>query len=332
MVGRDAANAAHPQLRKFGLKFSTLSPWALKEILDLSDAQETRFLAAYDATKAVLRQLGIFPVPKSQADERRALEVDELEEGWPKMTLPQLLYVAGGMTNKASGSAEEPWGRTPDEFQGRWNEIKRLIAQADPKNQISWRALMARLYRLHRLGIFDRPGVLEPDYAAMLQSGNVTVVDLSDLDSPAIRNLAIAQILQSLQRQRDESYAEGSAYGSSLPLAMLLIEEAHEFLSAERIRQMPVLFQQVARLARRGRKRWLGLGFITQLPQHLPDEVLALINNWVLHKVQDVNVINRLRRVIPAQPPGEAVVSFTHLKRPVTVSMDASPCRLRMVE
>lgn len=56
-----------------------------------------------------------------------------------------------------------------------------------------------------------------------------------------------------------------------------------------------------------------------------------------------MNVINRLRRVIPgvdeamwrsmpAQPPGEAIVSFPHLKRPVTVSMDASPCKLRMVE
>ena len=343
LVGRDAANPAHPQRREFGLKFSTLSPWALKEILDLSDAQETRFLAAYDVTKAVLRQLGIFPVPKSQADERRALEVDELEEGWPSMTLPHLLYVAGGMTNKSNGSTEEPWMRTPPEFQGRWDDIKRMIAQAAPKNQISWRALMARLYRLHRLGIFDQPGVAEPDYSAMLKSGNVTVVDLSDLDSPAIRNLAIAQILQSLQRHRDESYSRASEAGVSLPLAMILIEEAHEFLSAERIRQMPVLFQQVARLARRGRKRWLGLGFITQLPQHLPDEVLALINNWVLHKIHDVNVINRLRRVIPgvdeamwrsmpAQPPGEAIVSFTHLKRPVTVSMDASPCRLRMVE
>ena len=133
------------------------------------------------------------------------------------MTLPQLLYVAGAMTSKAAGSAEEPWGRTPDEFDGRWNEIKRVIAQADPKHQISWRALMARLYRLHRLGIFDRPGVAEPDYSEMLQSGNVTIVDLSDLDSPAIRNLAIAQILQSLQRHRDESYSRASDAGASLP-------------------------------------------------------------------------------------------------------------------
>src|SRR5205807_8376944 len=56
---------------------------------------------------------------------------------------------------------------------------------------------------------------------------------------------------------------------------MVIIEEAHEFLSDTRIKQMPILFQQVARIARRGRKRWLGLTFVTQLPQHLPDEVLG---------------------------------------------------------
>jgi hypothetical protein len=49
-----------------------------------------------------------------------------------------------------------------------------------------------------------------------------------------------------------------------------VIEEAHEFLSADRISKMPVLFEQVSRIAKRGRKRWLGLVFATQLPQHLP--------------------------------------------------------------
>jgi hypothetical protein len=36
----------------------------------------------------------------------------------------------------------------------------------------------------------------------------------------------------------------------------IFIEEAHGFLSAERIKQMPNLFDQVARIARRGRKRY----------------------------------------------------------------------------
>ena len=341
LVGRETANPNHPCCLPFTLRFSSLSPWALKEILDLTDAQETRFLQAYDVTKLVLRKLGIFPRRQTPNDEKEALEVDELESGWPHMTLQQLLYVASAMTNRASGKDEEPW-QTPSEFSGHWGEVKQLVAQAVPKNQTSWLALMARLYRLHRLGIFDLVGAAELDYSAMLTAGRVSIVDLSDLDSPAIRNLAIAQVLQGIQRQQDKAYAAPETR-DDLVLGMVLIEEAHEFLSTERIRQMPVLFQQVARLARRGRKRWLGLGFITQLPQHLPDEVFGLINNWVLHKIQDANVISRLRKVIPgvdeamwrampAQPPGEATISFTHLSRAVTVSMDAAPCRMRMVD
>jgi hypothetical protein len=54
----------------------------------------------------------------------------------------------------------------------------------------------------------------------------------------------------------------------------------------------PNLFYQVARIARRGRKRYLGLVFVTQLPSHLPDEVLGLVNNWILHKLTDIGVVN----------------------------------------
>jgi DNA helicase HerA-like ATPase len=106
---------------------------------------------------------------------------------------------------------------------------------------------------------------------------------------------------------------------------------------------MPVLFEQVARIARRGRKRWLGLVFITQLPQHLPDEVLGLVNNWVLHKISDAGTVARLRRsiggieeglwgLLPGLAPGQAVVSFTSLTRPLTVAVDATPCRLLLIE
>src|SRR5690554_3194594 len=101
----------------------------------------------------------------------------------------------------------------------------------------------------------------------------------------------------------------------------IFIEEAHEFLSVDRIRQMPNLFEQVARIARRGRKRYLGLVFITQLPNHLPDEVLGLINNWVLHKITDTTIVQRLRKVVPGVTdatwkslpnlaPGQAICSF----------------------
>ena len=78
--------------------------------------------------------------------------------------------------------------------------------------------------------------------------------------------------------------------------------------------------QQVARIAKRGRKRWLGLVFVTQLPQHLPNEVLGLLNNFIIHKITDSTVISRMQRTVgsidqslwnrvPRLAPGQALVS-----------------------
>ena len=106
---------------------------------------------------------------------------------------------------------------------------------------------------------------------------------------------------------------------------------------------MDTLFQQVARIARRGRKRWLALAFVTQLPQHLPDEVLSLVNNWILHKITDDATLTRLRRTIPNIPdthwrrlptltPGQALITFTPLTRPLQITLDPSPAKLLMTE
>jgi uncharacterized protein len=124
---------------------------------------------------------------------------------------------------------------------------------------------------------------------------------------------------------------------------LLIIEEAHEFLSEERIDKTPVLFQQIARLAKRGRKRWLGLTFVTQLPQHLPRQVLSLVNSFVLHRLSDSGVISGLKKTIagideslwsrlPGLAPGQAVVSFPHLTKPLLTAIDPSPAKLRMVD
>jgi hypothetical protein len=48
LVGRDAANPGHPDLRPFSLQFARLSPYAVMEIADMNDAQQERFLFAYD--------------------------------------------------------------------------------------------------------------------------------------------------------------------------------------------------------------------------------------------------------------------------------------------
>src|SRR5207245_11659897 len=92
-------------------------------------------------------------------------------------------------------------------------------------------------------------------YEAILQPCQVSIIDLSDTDSSQMNNLVIAQLLKGLLRQQNDNYQAAIEAGVPPTPGMILIEEAHEFLSAQRIRDMPVLFQQVARIARRGRQR-----------------------------------------------------------------------------
>jgi uncharacterized protein len=342
LVGRETANPSHPDVRSFRLDFSELSPYAFKEILGLTDAQETRFFQAYEACKLLLRDLGIYPRRGNQQEQREALEVDELETGYPRMTLSHLLDVGGAILHRVAGTEGDP-RIFNDAFKNDRELFDRRQKLVKTDSAPSWRVLMGKLWRLHRLNIFDNRGAESVDYEAMLQPGRVTIVDLSDMESTEVRNMVIAQILKGIQRQQDRNYQEARQAGNRPIPTMVFIEEAHEFLSSQRIRSMPVLFEQVARIARRGRKRWLGLVFVTQLPQHLPDEVLGLINNWVLHKIGDSNVVSRLRRSIggvddslwsslPNLAPGQAVVSFSNLSRPLMVAIDPTPCKLLMVE
>ena len=341
LMGRETRNPAHPNRHQFSLLFSELSPYAVMEILDLSDAQQQRFLKAYDITKLALERLGIFPA--NTQEKQQLLELDELEAGYPRMKLSHLYDVIAFIhAHVAKQDVEYLENKEFNANSGR-DVLKQLVNQADvPSHVISWRGVLGKVSRIKRLKIFDIPGG-NLSYAEMLQPGRVSIVDLSDTDSPQINNMVIAQLLRGLQQQQEVNYTEATRKNQAPTPAMLFIEEAHEFLSEQRISQMPVLFQQVARIARRGRKRWFGLAFITQLPQHLPDEVLGLINNWVIHKIADAHVVMRLRKSIggideglwnrlPALAPGQAIVSFTSMGRALQTAVDPTPCRLLLVD
>jgi len=378
LVGRETTNPGHRNGHKFALNFSSLSPYAIAEILEMSEAQQERFHRAYDVAKLLLRDFGVFPCRGNDVEEREALEVDELTTGYPRMTLQHVLDVvnaylytlsavgkaeqksaSSGSGRKKKGSAMAAIGdddsgevsgtpATPSlrlfsEFQANPSMVLQRVRAEKSSHELSWRALRGRLFRLLRLNIFDVRGVAAIDFTEMLQPGRVSVVDFSDTDSPQLNNLVIADILRGLQEAQEVRYKKASSGGESIVPALIIVEEAHEFLSANRIAKMPVLFQQVARIAKRGRKRWLGLVFVTQLPQHLPNEVLGLLNNFIIHKISDSAVISRMQKSIgsidaslwnrvPRLAPGQALASFASFARPLMVAVDPAPCKRLLVD
>jgi DNA helicase HerA-like ATPase len=347
LTGRDTANPRHPERTAFCLRFADLSPHAVAAILDMTEPQQDRFFKAYETARASLANLGLFPRrgPEGRAlpeDEKEALAWDEFETGSPGLTLSFLLDVVGACAHAA--------GKIPDDFTFRNEALKSRpaivldkVKQMKPDSAVSWRTLHSKLWRLHRLRIFDHPSVHALDADALTLPGAVSIIDLSDSDSPQLNNLTIASLLRNVQRAQEARYEAAVEAGTTPPRTLVIIEEAHEFLSSERVERMPVLFEQVERIAKRGRKRWLGLCFVTQLPQHLPPQLLGLVNNFVLHKITDNNVIQRLQRTIPGiddslwrrlpgLAPGQAIVSLGSMARPLLVSMDPAPCALRMID
>lgn len=345
LVGKDTSNPKHGDIVPYTLQFSTMSPFVVEDLLDLTDAQKQRFEKAYDTTKHILQDLGIFPRKGDAEDMRVSIELDEFDTGYPRMRLANLYDVVLLLHAKTAGDdLDQVTVRSP-EFRGdHKRQVITRVQAVKTDAVLSWRALLGKVGRLMRLNVFDHPNTSPLDYDALLQPGRVSIFDLSDTDSPLLNNLVIADLLRGTQRMQDEHYQASQAPGGpALTKTLIIIEEAHEFLSEERLAAMPHLFQQVARIAKRGRKRWLSLMFVTQLPQHLPRQVLGLVNNFVLHKINDAVTISRLKSTVagiddglwqrlPALAPGQAIVTFTSMTRPLLVAVDATPAKLRMVD
>jgi uncharacterized protein len=339
LSGRDTTHPDYPRRYAFGLDFSQLSPYAVMEILGLNEAQQERFLRAYDLAKQLLKALKVYPA--TPAEEGDWLDLDELESGYPRLTLPILYDVVSACAQLIADDEVYPFTSPLLERQREFIlDVLQRRLPTFPRNPWSWRKVQGALGGLLRLGIFDAGWQL--DYERMTQPGQVTMVDLSGTDSRQVNNLVIAQLLLGLRRQQEVNYG-ASIQGEPARKVVIVIEEAHEFLSASRVGKMEVLFDQLTRIARRGRKRWLGLVFVSQSPQDLPDEVLGLVNNFILHKLNNADVIARLKRAIggldeglwerlPDLEPGTAIVKAGSLAQPLLVAMDPSPHQLLLVE
>jgi DNA helicase HerA-like ATPase len=352
LVGRETTCPDKRRTRAFSLQFSRLSPYLVMGMLDLNaEAQQPRYQKAYDIARRMLRAMKIFPA--NEQEDQQLLDLDEAETGYPRMTVEQMYDVVRACGEIASG------GKKPDDFEKPESKLfskdfalrrgifKEVFKREDLKqftHATSWFAIQGKLSQLVRLNVFDNAAAKSLNYSELTRPGAVSIVDLSDTDSPQVNNLVIAEFLRGLMEAQNKHYDTTIGADLSRPRrTMIFIEEAHEFLSRERMRQMPILREQIARIARRGRKRWLGLVFVTQLPQHLPDEVLGLINNYILHKIGDANVISALKRSLgvvddslwlrlPNLAPGQALVAMSSFARPLLVNIDPSPCKLRMVE
>lgn len=343
-----ASDPQHPRVRRFCLDFSNISPYIAAELLGGNEPQTDRFLAAYDVAADLVTSLGLTGDRDTHA--ARVRDFDDQESGYPDLKLAHVLDVAQAAATVVGKEEIEERFLHADGFRSHVGRLTERVGELVKKlpNVQSWRKTVRLIAALYRTGLFDRTGsgadgkkIESLHYDKMLAAGRVLVFDLAGLESPAHRNLAISDLLRGVIDAQDRLYA--LAPPEKKPKTVVVIEEAHEFVSAERVSQMPAVFGQIQRIARRGRKRWLGLVFATQFPQHLPGELYTLCNNRILMRLGDEPTLRKLQHSVGGVPEnlwprlknlptGQAIVSAHGIEPALIVSLDPGRCLLRMVD
>ena len=177
-----------------------------------------------------------------------------------------------------------------------------------------------RLMEGQKIVDVDAPTIKMQD---VFKPGRVSVIDFSDA-SDYVRNAVMADLLRSAFIYKIANPAT--------PQLLIVIEEAHAFISKEKRDRMLATLMLIIETARRGRKRGLSLGVVTQQPAHLPSELLELCNTRIIHRMSSTANIDVLREstgnvpegmwnTVPSLGRGESILSSHKYSRALSVLM-----------
>ncbi|GCF11393.1 ATP-binding protein [Dictyobacter arantiisoli] len=325
---------------EFSVPFDSLSPELIVEITDMIDNQARRFTFLYEQAIALLRKQARLTESIFGEDEA------DLSRGYPGITLELLLSMLrqeishyeykrihgdqdrGRKTTKKPKDEptpiEEPLPASELDFYCRQYQLKPLIE--DYPDLSSYRGLLKKLRELHLTRLFDRTNAEELKMEMLSSPGQLSVLDMSDCDDRQVKNIIIADLLARMYRYKMEL----SEKTNKERKIIITLEEAHGFVSRENKDKMGQTLSQLQRIARRGRKRWLILHFVTQSPQHLPSELFELANNKIIHQTTGTENLRVLKLAagtvnegiwddVPSLGIGRAIVVSSQYPHPIVV-------------
>jgi len=200
--------------------------------------------------------------------------------------------------------------------------------------QYDFLGLATKLQWLINSGAFDQPNMASLDPAGIMSPGRVTVIDVS-VANDTVKNLATADLLR-------KTFAY-KMVREDAPPTLIVIEEAHSFVSREKAQSMQATLEMLRNVTRRGRKRWLATAFISQQPGHLPPEIFELCNTRLVHNLRSMHNLDALMATTgdiaaelwarcPSLGTGEAILSSPQLNRPAVVSMRPAASRRKFTK
>lgn len=193
--------------------------------------------------------------------------------------------------------------------------------------------LASKLSWLVHSEAFDQVDMPSLDPKRLLVPGRVSIIDVS-IANDIVKNMVTADLLR-------KAFALKVTWREAPP-TLLVIEEAHSFISRERAQTMQATLHMLRNVTRRGRKRWLAMAFISQQPGHLPPEIFELCNTRIVHTLRSLHNLDALMattgdvsREVWARCPllgqGQAVLSSPQLHRSVVIAVRPAQSRRKFL-
>jgi len=283
---------------EYGIRFANVNPYILTEILEFSTPQMERFTEVYNRVMDRYES-------KKKTSKKASSFMDKLSD---------------------EDESEAITGLTLQEF---INEIESRKNDAKGADKSSYTVILRKLKKLKRTGIFDTQEHLG-DYSTLLNKGQVSVFDMSDSSNTMVNNIVISTLLEKVFELKN-----ADKKNEKWPPLMIVIEEAHSYISKEKAKAMQETLDVLRDISRRGRKRWLSLCFVTQQPSHLPPEIYELCNTKFVHQTTGGENMKALRNSaggvnaaiwgdVPVLGQGKGLIISPQFKHPLMV--DVRPC------
>ncbi len=167
-----------------------------------------------------------------------------------------------------------------------------------------------------------------------MEPSKLYILDLSDLDSMAVKQLIVRLITQQLFRLRIKG---------AIPPFLLVVEEAHNFAPSQTSKYEALAKESIETLAREGRKFYACLCLVSQRPYYLSPTALAQCNTHIIMRVTNPNDLNHIREscesltrealdMITTFQPGECVIMGDAVHTPIFVKIRERECKAEKFE
>jgi DNA helicase HerA-like ATPase len=220
---------------------------------------------------------------------------------------------------------------------------KRIDAQVD-KASLPEVVAEAHMGLYTKLSLAQRAGIMDSQRAGEVFDkipaqdfcvpGKISVIDVSE-SSDIVRNICIAHLLR-------EIFDYKTRFLESAPV-IIFMEEIHTFLSKAKRKTMTATLTMLTEMARKGRKRGIGLGLVSQQPALVPSELIELCNTRFMHRISSEpniqtlrnstgNVPDSLWRLLPSLGNGEVLISSPKFYHAVVAQIRPNMSRRLRVE